>query len=278
MNYHLASIDSKFIWEVFGSNPIKKVSTNSDRTAASAESLIGIKHDIDTNLAIHGGIGTELDAGLSSPDWRAYVGINWATGPKFEQPARVTVAEPAVAVKAAPIEKPFAVEPKAYENITVHDIMFEFDSDHLILGQSKEMLKDLAEHLQQPPKFTKLIIIGHTDSIGPIEYNDQLSKRRADTIRNWLVSEHKLDAAKIVAEGRGEREPIAGNGNFQGRQMNRRVEFRIYREGVKEEIRSTINAKAAEGAKDPGEKVPGAKTKPKAKAGKASKPAKPNKK
>ena len=270
MNYHVASIDSKFIWEIFGSNPITKVNTNSDRTASSAESLMGIKHDLDRNLAIHGGIGTELDAGLSSPDWRAYAGINWAMGPKFDQPARVTVAEPIA--KATPVEKPFAVEPKPYENITVHDIMFEFDSDHLILGQSKDMLKDLADHLQQPPKFTKLIIVGHTDSIGPLEYNDQLSKRRADTIKNWLVSEHKLDAAKISAEGHGEREPVAGNGNYQGRQMNRRVEFRIYREGVKEEIRSTINAKAAEGAKDPGDKKTPVKSKSKAKAAKTAKP------
>lgn len=272
-NYHLASIDSKIIAEIFGSNPVSKIDTNSDRTASSAESLLGIKHDIDTNLAIHGGIGTELDAGLSSPDWRLYAGINWSTGPKFDQPARVSVAEPPV--KAAPVEKPFAVEPKPYENITVHDIMFEFDSDHLIVGQSKVMLKELAEHLVQPPTYTKLIIIGHTDSIGATEYNDTLSKRRAETIKNWLVSEHKLDANKISTEGRGEREPVAGNGNYQGRQMNRRVEFRIFREGLKEEIRSTTNAKAAEGAKDPGEKVPSAKPKSKAKAGK---PAKPNKK
>jgi outer membrane protein OmpA-like peptidoglycan-associated protein len=272
MSYHIASIDSKIIAEVFGSNPVKKIDTNSDRTASSAETLLGIKHDIDTNLSIHGGIGTEIDAGLSSPDWRAYLGINWSTGPQFDKPARISVVEPPV--KAEPVAKPFAIEPKPYENITVHDIMFEFASDHLIVGQSKQMLKELADHLNQPPKFTKLIIVGHTDSIGSAEYNETLSKRRADTIRNWLISEHKLDAAKISTEGHGEREPVAGNGNYQGRQMNRRVEFRIYREGMKEEIRSTANPKAAEGAKDPGEKVPAPKEKSKAKAGKTAKPSK----
>lgn len=262
-NYLLESIDSKLIAEIFGSSPVKHLDTNSDRTASSAEALFGIKHDIDTNIAIHGGIGTELAMGLSSPDWRLYAGVNWTFGPKAQPPAVVTATPPEQPAPAAPtpVEKPFAVEPKAYESITVHDIMFEFDSDHLILGQSKEMLKDLADHLQKPPVFTKLIVIGHTDSIGSTEYNDKLSKRRAETIKKWLVSEHKLDAAKIFSEGHGEREPIAGNGNFQGRQMNRRVEFRIYREGQKEEIRSKANAKAAEGAKDPGEKTTGKKSK-----------------
>ena len=272
-NYRIESFDSKLIAEIFGSNPVGKVDTNSDRTASSAEALIGVKHDIDTNMSVHGGIGTELQMGLSSPDWRLYAGINYALGPKFDQPARVTtVAAPAAPV-TAPAAKPFAVEAKSYENIVVHDVMFEFDSDHLILGASKEMLKDLSDHLQKPPAFTKLIVIGHTDSIGSIEYNDQLSKRRAETIKTWLVEEHKLDPSKITAEGHGEREPIAGNGNFQGRQINRRVEFRIYREGQKEEVRSTSNAKAAEGAKDPGEKIPAKKTK-----AKGVKPAKPNKK
>jgi outer membrane protein OmpA-like peptidoglycan-associated protein len=259
VNYHITALDSKLIAEVFGSSPVKKVDKNGDRTASSAESLLGVKHDIDTNLAIHGGFGTEIDAGLSSPDWRIYVGVNWSTGPKFDQPSRVSIEEPPI--KAAPVAKPFAVAPKPYENITVHDLMFEFDSDHLLVGQSKETLKDLADHLNQPPRFTKLIIIGHTDSIGTTEYNDELSKRRAGTIKKWLVDEHKLDATKIIAEGHGERHPIAGNGNYQGRQMNRRVEFRIYREGIKDEIRSTANEKAAEAAKMRSGKANGSKVK-----------------
>jgi len=248
MNYRMDSLDSKFIAEVFGSSPVNKTDTNNDRNASSTEGLIGFKHDLDTNMAVHGGVGTELSEGMSSPDWRVYAGINYSMGPKFDQPARVTAQEPPVTQTQ---ESPFAGEPKAFEKIVVHDIMFEFDSDHMVLGKAKSMLNDLADHLNKPPAFTKLVIIGHTDSIGSEEYNDQLSKRRSETIRRWLNEELKIDAAKIVAEGRGEREPISSNGNFQGRQLNRRVEFRIYRDGEKEEARSQANPKAAENAKDP---------------------------
>ena len=272
MNYRIESLDSKFIAEIFGSNPSKPESTNGDRTASSSEAILGVKHDIDTNLAIHGGIGTEMAMGLSSPDWRIYAGINYAMVPKVEIPQTV----PTTTTATTKLEhKPFDVEPKAYENIVVQDIMFEFNSDHLVLGTVKSMLKDLADHLNKPPVFTKLIIVGHTDSIGSVEYNDQLSKRRAETIRKWLVEELKIDGAKIMTEGHGEREPIAGNGNFQGRQMNRRVEFRIYRDGQKDEVRSQSNPKAAEGASDPGNKIPAKKSK--VNKGKPEKPAKPAK-
>jgi outer membrane protein OmpA-like peptidoglycan-associated protein len=275
MNYRVESMDAKFIAEVFGSSPTKSESTNGDRTASSSEALLGIKRDIDTNLAIHGGFGTELARGLSSPDWRIYAGINYAMGPKSETPQTI---EPTTPVTIKTVPKPFDVQPKSYENIVVQDILFEFNSDHMVVGTVKNMLRDLADHLNKVPVFTKLIIVGHTDSIGSIEYNDELSKRRAETIRKWLVEELKIDGSKITTEGRGEREPIASNGNFQGRQMNRRVEFRIYREGQKDEVRSQSNPKAAEGATDPGEKPldkrpKNSKAKPKASA----KPAKPSK-
>ena len=248
LNYRVSSLDSKIIGEIFGSAPVNRVSTNSDRTASSAESLIGIKHDLDTNTSIHGGFGTELTKGLSSPDWRIYIGVNYALGPKAEAPAPVPAP---AAPPPAPEAKVFDVPPQAYEKIVVNDIMFEFDSDHLVLGASKDMLKALGEHLKKPPTFTKLVVVGHTDDIGSAEYNDQLSKRRAETIKKYLVNNEKIDANKIIAEGHGEREPVASNSNFQGRQQNRRVEFRIYREGEKEEIRSSSNADAAKNAKDP---------------------------
>ena len=118
----------------------------------------------------------------------------------------------------------------------VHDILFEFDSDQRMVGSSKQTIEDLAKYLVLPPMYSKLVITGHTDSLGAAEYNDRLSLNRANTIKRWLVSQHKLDPAKIFSEGRGEREPVASNANFQGRQLNRRVEFRIYRQDKVEKI------------------------------------------
>jgi outer membrane protein OmpA-like peptidoglycan-associated protein len=83
--------------------------------------------------------------------------------------------------------------------------------------------------MNQKPTYQKLIIEGHTDSIGSNPYNQNLSQRRATTIKNWLVSRYKMDPNKISIRGMGESRPIADNGNFQGRQLNRRVEFTIFR-------------------------------------------------
>jgi outer membrane protein OmpA-like peptidoglycan-associated protein len=251
VNYRLESIDSKLVAEIFGSNPQGSVSKNGDRTASSSELTLGIKRDLDTNLAIHGGVGTELAKGLSSPDWRLYAGLNYAIGPTFSQPVRATRKDPPETVS---VKNPFDTEPKTYEKIVVHDIMFEFDSDSQVLGKSKEMLAQLAEHLKKSTGFTKLVVVGHTDSLGNNGYNDALSKRRAETVKRWLVTDQKIDGSKIETEGKGEMEPVASNGNYQGRQLNRRVEFRIYRTEQAKEERSLSNPKDAEGAVDPGEK------------------------
>jgi len=251
-NYRIESIDSKIIAEIFGSSPQGKVSKNGDRTASSSEALLGIKHDVDTNLALHAGVGSELAKGLSSPDWRFYAGINYSIGPMLDHPARTTRKDPPV---TEAVNNPFDVEPKSFEKITIHDVMFEFDSDHVVLGMTKKMLKDLADHLKDGNGFKKLIVVGHTDSIGPTEYNQSLSKRRAETVKRWLVDDQKIDGSKIETEGHGELEPVASNGNYQGRQMNRRVEFRIYRDIEQQEQRSLSNPKAAEGATDPVDKI-----------------------
>jgi outer membrane protein OmpA-like peptidoglycan-associated protein len=85
-------------------------------------------------------------------------------------------------------------------------------------------LKQLANRVRQLHSFRHLQVIGHTDSIGAHEYNMMLSQKRAETIRQYLITAG-LPGEKIEAIGRGEMEPVADNGNFQGRQQNRRVEF-----------------------------------------------------
>ncbi|MCX6116047.1 MAG: OmpA family protein [Proteobacteria bacterium] len=224
--YHFVDYDTKIILEVYGSQPSSKTDTNTDRTASSSEALLGVKHDIDHNMAVHGGFGTELQHGLSSPDWRIYAGVNYMMGPNAEEQKRVTIDEKPP-VKAA---NPFVGPPKAYERVIVHDILFEFDSAEKMVGPSKDTIAQLAKYLTLPPLYTKLVVTGHTDSIGPSEYNNNLSRNRAETIRKWLISHHNMDAGKIVAEGKGESEPVSSNANYQGRQLNRRVEFKIYRD------------------------------------------------
>jgi outer membrane protein OmpA-like peptidoglycan-associated protein len=68
-------------------------------------------------------------------------------------------------------------------------------------------------------------IIGHTDSDGDETSNQTLSQQRAEAVKNILVSEFKIDGEILVAEGRGETQPLAGNKTAEGKAQNRRVEF-----------------------------------------------------
>lgn len=76
--------------------------------------------------------------------------------------------------------------------------------------------------LQKIPEST-LVIVGHTDSSGSADYNQQLSLRRAQIIVDYMVSKG-IPADRIKAIGRGEAEPIADNGTPEGRARNRRIE------------------------------------------------------
>ena len=65
---------------------------------------------------------------------------------------------------------------------------------------------------------------GHTDAVGNDQYNQALSERRAESVKQWLVTNEKLDAAKFVTKGWGKTKPIAPNDTEANRQRNRRLE------------------------------------------------------
>lgn len=68
-------------------------------------------------------------------------------------------------------------------------------------------------------------IIGHTDSIGTAAANLDLARRRAERVRQTLISGHGVASARLRAEGKGETQPIDDNGTLTGRARNRRVEL-----------------------------------------------------
>ena len=75
-------------------------------------------------------------------------------------------------------------------------------------------------------KEIRIEIIGHTDDVGGREYNLELSRRRAASVRTYLV-EHGLDASRISTRGAGPDEPISDNSTGRGRAENRRIEFKV---------------------------------------------------
>ena len=226
-SYLFENTDTKLIGEIFGAIPAQSQSTNESRNLTSMELIAGVKHDFTNELAAHAGVGTELIQGVSSPDWRVYAGLNYTFGPLWHREERVQRDEVVTTVSTkTEVSEEVAPAPKQ-EKFKVGVILFDTNSDTLA-DSHKAVLADLVTNLRTHD-FKKLTIEGHTDSVGSVNYNNNLSQRRADAIRAYLVKEERFDANKIVAIGYGPSRPIASNGNFQGRQANRRVEFLIDR-------------------------------------------------
>ena len=109
------------------------------------------------------------------------------------------------------------------------DTLFEFDKSTLT-SFALDTLKVLAPMIQSLGRHP-LKVEGHTDGKGSDEYNQVLSEKRAERVKNWLLENHIGTAGSIVIEGFGKRKPVApntksdGSDNPQGRSLNRRVEI-----------------------------------------------------
>lgn len=108
---------------------------------------------------------------------------------------------------------------------TLDNIFFELDS-HELKPTSKTDLQELIRFLEANPKVT-IQIRGHTDNQGSESYNQELSKKRARSVREYLVNKGKVAKKRIDFKGFGESKPIATNATEEGRAKNRRTEFKI---------------------------------------------------
>ena len=104
------------------------------------------------------------------------------------------------------------------------DVSFDLDSDVVHPGLYTE-LDRIAQIMIKYPQ-TGILVEGHTDSTGSETYNQQLSERRASSVKNLLV-QRGVQEFRINILGYGESRPVATNATPEGRQMNRRVEIRI---------------------------------------------------
>lgn len=102
-------------------------------------------------------------------------------------------------------------------------ILFDVNSDK-IKPESNGILKEIGTVLKENTAL-KIKIVGHTDSDGDDNKNLDLSKRRAVSVKNMLVSDYGIDASRMVTDGLGETKPISDNSNPEGKAQNRRVEF-----------------------------------------------------
>jgi outer membrane protein OmpA-like peptidoglycan-associated protein len=110
-----------------------------------------------------------------------------------------------------------------------------FPDDHLVVyfkhnsfeisDASLGILNRLAKHIINKQE-TKILITGYTDSTGPKSYNDTISMRRAETVKNYLINKG-IKLSRITAMGLGAQDFIASNETESGRKLNRRVEIDI---------------------------------------------------
>ena len=152
----------------------------------------------------------------------------------FWKPENKTVpcgAEPPKKMVKAPPPPP--PEP-VYETTTLRSgALFAFDSDALKPAGKEELLRVRDDIRAKGASVVDIDIVGHTDSVGPEDYNQQLSVRRATTVRDFLVA-NGANPNLIDVSGMGESSPVADNATAEGRAQNRRVEVKV---GVKQQVK-----------------------------------------
>jgi OOP family OmpA-OmpF porin len=107
-------------------------------------------------------------------------------------------------------------------------LLVEFDFDkYNIRPQYHNHLRAIADYLTKNPEI-KVVLEGHTDWEGTSEYNLHLSMQRAESVKNYLVSNFGVDPSRLSTKGYGETRPVAPNDTEENRQRNRRVVARFY--------------------------------------------------
>lgn len=107
--------------------------------------------------------------------------------------------------------------------VSTNGILFDVGSAN-IQPQSMGIIRQISQVLQQEPSM-KLKIVGHTDADGSDESNLKLSKDRAESVKDALVSVYGVSTDRLISEGKGESEPVGDNNTPDGKAQNRRVEF-----------------------------------------------------
>ncbi len=190
-----------------------RVISSKEKTALSAKVTVVEK---DTTLS------TDPSTGV----YKITMGVGTYTV-KAEADDYVIDAKPGVVVKKKETTiQNFELTEKMKKGqvITLRGIYFD-TGKATIRPESYPVLDD-ALRVLQANQTVVVEVAGHTDSVGSDSYNMRLSDARANSVRTYLIS-RGIQTNRLIARGYGETMPIASNGTREGRQMNRRIEFRV---------------------------------------------------
>ncbi len=112
---------------------------------------------------------------------------------------------------------------KVYRKFRFPDVSFDFDQWSLSV-EGKRQLSEVAEQIRNDKKWVYIRIDGHTDSIGSVNYNMDLSLKRAISVAAYLINREGIDPSRLFLKGMGKTRPIADNATSEGRRQNRRSE------------------------------------------------------
>ncbi|MFC0252639.1 OmpA family protein [Massilia consociata] len=192
-------------------NPLRNVASNSPFLTAGLgfQASLTPQWSLQADLrAVRGYLRHDQSFGFKHNNNKYLtVGLNYAFNPP---PAPVAPAPaPAPAVEApppAPAPAPVAPPPPRFEKVTLEATkLFNFDKADIIMPSPK--LDEIAAALQADTSVTNVEIVGYTDRLGSESYNLKLSERRANAVRDYLVSKG-VDGNRLKAYGKGEANPL----------------------------------------------------------------------
>ena len=112
------------------------------------------------------------------------------------------------------------------DRVDIRDKVF-FDLDSAVItGVSYRVLDDVAAALENHAELRLLEVQGHTDDVGAEDYNQDLSQRRAEAVRKYLIGQG-VEPDRLVARGYGETKPLQEGSSEEARDVNRRVMFKV---------------------------------------------------
>ena len=232
-----------------GGQSIDYSSGSENKTRFVADYGAGLKYFITNSVAFRADVRHLLAFGSTYNNLEYTVGLSIlfggakpapATVIKEPEPETATMvkqpeAAPAIAVKetepetATMVKEAEAVAAVAKEIIekgrATINVEFDFDKAEIKSAFHQE-IKKFAGVLKKYPEL-KVVIEGHTDNVGGKDYNQNLSMKRAESVKNYLIKKFGIGESRLTAKGYGLSKPIADNKTAAGRQKNRRVEAAV---------------------------------------------------